>query len=977
MATLPVAIDARKAKSGAAEAERAFQRTTDAARKTDQSVNKLDQGMARAGKTAGTVKKLFVSAFAGLSAFMVLRDITSTVADFGQEMSTLRAVTGANIEQMADFEDQARALGASTRFSATEAAEGMTFLARAGFEANEVLAAIPDTLNLAIAGALDLGEAADIASNVLSQFNMAAEETGRVGDVLVNTANSANTNVQQLAEALKLAGPVAGALGISLEETAASIGVLGDSGIQASLAGTNLRGVLAALLGPTTAAEQAIKGMGLSVEELDPSTTNLISIFKKFEQANLSAADAVEIFGRRNAAAALIFAGNTEKLEELTQSNKDAADTAKEAAQIMQNNLAGSFKSLRSTIEEAWLTVGDQGFTGGLKSMVDTARDAVRIILEMEAGAEGFGVAAKALAAAIRGVAAGLVAMLALKTALFFQGLVSGVTGLAGAMTALRTAMIAHPIFALATVVAAASAAVAIFVGETEGAEESIKRLSVTTGGLNDEIERFVEAQKNIEKGKLFGRQADEAQGLRDQVSVLEDVLVGLRGELERGGEEAWKNFFDLSAVGVTMEDFEANLDQLSGRIQEWARNAGEGAQIGIIPLADAIKLVENELDQMREKAVEAGIALDETAVQDDIQSRIDQAVAVKEARQALEDQIQAIKDERELLRASDEYREVIIARREAEKNMIGLTDEERKKYLDTIEEEIRKNQELVRQQEEREEAYEREQEMAAARAEGQMALDNYLVSLGRERELLAVSNDEKELMEALQHAANIATETGAELTKDHINAIYDEIKALQDARKAQEDEYEAKLAAAAAAREAQRAREAEARENERIANMWARPFVDALEDIITQTESVEDALKNLYKALSQMALQQFLLTPLQGQLAGAFGAEKGAIFDATNNIVPFQYGGIAQGPTLFSYAGGNKIGLMGEAGPESEAVVPLARTSSGRLGVEVAGGGGAGPTYKTVNMTVITEDADSFRKSKRQILNDARKGIG
>ena len=166
MATLPVAIDARKAKSGAAVAERAFDKTTRAAKKTDQSVNKLNRDMQKAGRTAGTLKKVFVSAFAGLSAFMVLRSITSTVSDFGQEMSTLTAVTGASVDQMAAFEAQARALGSSTRFSATEAAEGMTFLARAGFEAMEVLSAIPETLDLAIAGAIGLGDAADIASNV-------------------------------------------------------------------------------------------------------------------------------------------------------------------------------------------------------------------------------------------------------------------------------------------------------------------------------------------------------------------------------------------------------------------------------------------------------------------------------------------------------------------------------------------------------------------------------------------------------------------------------------------------------------------------------------------------------------------------------------------------------------------------------------------------------------------------------------------
>lgn len=984
MATLPIAIDARKAKTGASEAERALKKTTKAAKDTDQAVNKLDRDMQRAGKTASRIKTAFVSAFAGLSAFMIFRDITSTVADFGQEMSTLQAVTNAQIEQMADFEDQARALGSTTRFSATEAAEGMTFLARAGFDANEVLSAIPDTLDLAIAGALELGEAADIASNVLSQFNMQAENTGRVGDILVNTANSANTNVQQLAEALKLAGPVAGALGIALEETAASIGVLGDSGIQASLAGTNLRGVMSALLGPTTAAEKAIHGMGLTVEELDPSTNNLISIFSKFREANLSAADAVEIFGRRNAAAALVLTANVEKLAELTAQNEKAAGTSKEAAAIMQNNLANSFKALRSTIEEAWLTVGDRGFTGGLRSLVDTATDAIRILLDMEAGADGFSVAAKALAGAIRGVTSALVTLIALKAAVAIFSLTRGVLGLTGAFTALRTAMVTHPILAIAGIASAAALAISSFAGRSEEAAKLVSRLAVATGDLNTEIEQFTSLQKDIEKARFFERPKDEAKALADQVGVLENVLINLKNQAEEKGGGALTNFFDLSAVGVSIDDFRSNLDQLSNEIQQWAEESGENAQIGVLPLVDAIKLVEAELKQMKDAAIDSGIAVTDATPADDIQNRIDQAIAIKDSRTALEAQIQSLKDERELLRASDEYREIIVARREAEKNMIGLTDIERRKYLDTITEEIRKNQELQRQQEEREAAYEREQELIKTRTQGQAALDAYLDSLSQEREEFALTNEEKQLYEAIQMAINIAKEHGIDVTTEYLSAVYDEVTATQALIDAKKKEAETREEADRLAREEQRNRQREARENQRIAQQWAQPFADALTDLILHTESFKDSMENLYKSLVALAVRIAIMkvvTAVGSSFGGGGGgaaAEKGLAFDASGNITQFQRGDIVQGPTLFSYGGGNKTGLMGEAGPESEAIIPLKRTSSGRLGVEVAGGGGGGgPVYKTVNMNIMTKDADSFRYSKRQIMNDAQRGLG
>jgi phage-related minor tail protein len=130
------------------------------------------------------------------------------------------------------------------------------------------------------------------------------------------------------------------------------------------------------------------------------------------------------------------------------------------------------------------------------------------------------------------------------------------------------------------------------------------------------------------------------------------------------------------------------------------------------------------------------------------------------------------------------------------------------------------------------------------------------------------------------------------------------------------------------------------------------------------------------------MALQKFFLKPLQDDLAGigtSLFAARGAVFDATNNVVPLAKGGVVSGPTLFPFADGGKIGLMGEAGPE--AVVPLARTSSNELGVKIAdaggGGGPGGSRMTTVNQYITTTDADSFRKSRRQIANDARRGIG
>lgn len=408
MPTLILAIDARKAKDGSTVFEVSSKRVIGASNKMQSSIARVDNRMKRMGATAGRLRGVMVQLFAGIGVAVALRALVKEITSFEEAMATVRGVTGATDAQFQALTDTARELGATTRFSATQAAEGLLFLARAGFEANEAVTALPATLDLAAAGALDLGEAADIASNVLAQFGLAVEETVRIVDVLVKTSNSANTDVRQLAEALKLAGPIAGTLGITIEETAAAIGVLGNAGIQASLAGTGLRQTFAALGAPTSKARKIIAQMGIEIEKLNPATNTLIEIFTRFREANLTAAQAFGIFGRRAAGAALIITRLTDDLIDLNQKNIDAAGAAEELRRIMDDTLAGAFRNLRSAIGEAFIAIGDRGFGGALRSTVDTMTQATRILVGMGDVMNENVKAATALAIAIGAVGAAL-----------------------------------------------------------------------------------------------------------------------------------------------------------------------------------------------------------------------------------------------------------------------------------------------------------------------------------------------------------------------------------------------------------------------------------------------------------------------------------------------------------------------------------------------------------------------------------------
>lgn len=351
------------------------------------SFNAVRNASRRVSSGIATLRRSFVGLAAGVSAAAVAFDATRTIMAYEKTMAELQGVTNATAGTMEKFNATARELGATTAFSAAEAGQGLLFLSRAGFTADEAIAALPGTLDLAIAGNLELADAADKASNIVSAFGLSASETNRVVDSMVQVANSANTNVEQLADAMKFAAPVAASLGVSVEEASAAIGVLSDSGIQGSLAGTNLRAMMAALVKPTEKAKKAIEGMGLSVDELSPKTNSMADIFRKLQGAGLEAEQAIDIFGVKMQAGALVLANGADRLDELRIGAEGAGGAAKRMADIMGNTLQGKLKSLRSTVEELYLRTGDAGLTGALKSAVDQATSFLRTLIGIETNA--------------------------------------------------------------------------------------------------------------------------------------------------------------------------------------------------------------------------------------------------------------------------------------------------------------------------------------------------------------------------------------------------------------------------------------------------------------------------------------------------------------------------------------------------------------------------------------------------------------
>jgi TP901 family phage tail tape measure protein len=315
-----------------------------------------------------------------------------TAMDFEKAMSGVAAKVGGNSDQIAELNQLARDLGRTTQFSAKQAAEGMDFLAMAGFKANEIVAAMPGLLDLAAAGNLELGAAADIASNILGGLGMEASETTRVADVLAKAASSSNVSVEMLGETFKFVAPVAAQAGVSLEELAAATGLLGDAGIQGSEAGTGLRSVLLRLAAPPAEAAKALAKLGVATKDsagnMRPFGDILADVDRRMKELNLGSAEQLEIqndlYGKTAIASGAILqqAAATGALDEKTKLLLESQGAASEMAKTMNDNVAGAFTRLMSAVEGLQIQLMS-GASPALQGMIDGLANTINVVTDL------------------------------------------------------------------------------------------------------------------------------------------------------------------------------------------------------------------------------------------------------------------------------------------------------------------------------------------------------------------------------------------------------------------------------------------------------------------------------------------------------------------------------------------------------------------------------------------------------------------
>ena len=360
------------------ETEEELRRLQQEAETTSSVLSKIDEAgkkFEKAGDTIAGVGRAVMpasAAVAGLGAAAV-----KTSADFDSAMSQVAAVSGATGDDFDALRDKAREMGSKTKFSASEAADAMNYMAMAGWKTEDMLSGIEGIMNLAAASGEDLATTSDIVTDALTAFGLTAQDSGHFADLLAAASSNANTNVSMMGETFKYCAPIAGALGYTAEDTAEAIGLMANAGIKSSQAGTSLRTIM--------------------TREFSDIIADCRGAFSKMTESEKAAA--AETLVGKNAMSgflALMNAapGDIEKLENAISTCSDEVDgysgAAEKMAAVMQDNLNGQLTILKSQLEELAISFGDalmpavrkivtaiQGFIDKLNGMSEGQRNAI------------------------------------------------------------------------------------------------------------------------------------------------------------------------------------------------------------------------------------------------------------------------------------------------------------------------------------------------------------------------------------------------------------------------------------------------------------------------------------------------------------------------------------------------------------------------------------------------------------------------
>lgn len=430
-----------------------------------QSIAVKGEKLKTVGDNITNVGKKFLPVTGGVTALGTAA--VKTAADFDSAMSKVAAVSGATGSDFDVLREKAREMGAKTKFSASEAAEAMNYMAMAGWKTEDMLSGIEGVMNLAAASGEDLATTSDIVTDALTAFGLTAADSGHFADVLAAASSNANTNVSMMGETFKYCAPIAGSLGFSVEDTAEAIGLMANAGIKSTQAGTSLRTIMTNLSGD-------VKICGANIGEVTVATTNADGSMRELSDiladcrtaftglSESEKAAAAESLVGKNAMSgflALMNAGEGD-INKLSSAIANCDGTAEGMADTMQDNLAGQLQILKSQLEELAISFGDL-LMPAIRTIVGWIQKFVDWLNSMDEGTRKVIVTVALVAAAIGPVLIIVGKVIsAVGTIMTIIPKLAGVIKVVqGAFAALNATMLANPIVLITAAIAALVAA--------------------------------------------------------------------------------------------------------------------------------------------------------------------------------------------------------------------------------------------------------------------------------------------------------------------------------------------------------------------------------------------------------------------------------------------------------------------------------------------------------------------------------------
>lgn len=313
-------------------------------------------------KMAGLMKKS--AAVIGVASVAAAKKTIDVGKSFEAVMSEVQAISGASGKDLEKLSAKAKQMGATTKFSATESATALKYMAMAGWKTNQMVSGLSGVMNLAAASGEDLGTVSDIVTDSMTAFGLKAKDSGHFADVLAKASSSSNTNVAMMGETFKYVAPLAGSMKYSIEDTATAIGLMANAGIKGSQAGTSLRSIITRLVKPPKDAATALNALGISTTKADgsmkPLRETMAELREKFsgltESQKASYASSIAGQEAMSGLLAIVNASDSD-FNKLQKAIDNSSGAAKKQADVMNNNLQGALYDLGSVAESVGIGI--------------------------------------------------------------------------------------------------------------------------------------------------------------------------------------------------------------------------------------------------------------------------------------------------------------------------------------------------------------------------------------------------------------------------------------------------------------------------------------------------------------------------------------------------------------------------------------------------------------------------------------------